>query len=187
MRKELTKTQRETLAWCEGFLQEHESVTAADVEVAFGIKGGTARDRLGTLERLGVLFGDIEKGILHYRLGSAEPKRQPNHYVKHGSRRGEILRPITIDEVDAMKERMKYRTNTHPGTRVQYLWDNEKDPATGKIKKTTIVIEALKGYPHGVLFTGRHVKTFITWNELAVYYRHGERKPVGASYGRDEE
>ena len=186
---ELTKTQRETLATVKGLLATHETVDSTMIAETMGINISTAKDRLITLEIKQELTGELKNGKVFYRLYTgvkSDDRRRVNHYVKRKVEQN--LHPITIDDMEIIKERMKYRKGKLPGTMVRYLYDDSTiDRLTGK--KVVIIkeVEALKPYPHGVLFTGKRFKTFLSWADLALYYRHGERKPVGATYGRDEQ
>lgn len=186
--RELTKTQRETLATVKGLLTTHETVDSTMVAEAMGINISTAKDRLITLEIKQELTGELKNGKVFYRLYTgtkSDDRRRVNNYVK---RKAELnLHPITIDDVEIIKERMKYRKGKLPGTMVRYLYDDEIDRLTGKKVLIIKEVEALKPYPHGVLFAGKRFKTFLSWADLALYYRHGEKKPVGATYGRDEQ
>lgn len=186
--RELTKTQRETLATVKGLLATHETVDSTMIAEAMGINISTAKDRLITLEIKQELTGELKNGKVFYRLYTgvkSDDRRRVNHYVK---RKAELnLHPITIDDVEIIKERMKYRKGKLPGTMVRYLYDDEIDRLTGEKVLIIKEVEALKPYPHGVLFAGKRFKTFLSWADLALYYRHGEKKPVGATYGRDEQ
>lgn len=186
--RELTKTQRETLATVKGLLATHETVDSTMVAEAMGINISTAKDRLITLEIKQELTGELKNGKVFYRLytgAKSDDRRRVNHYVKRKVEQN--LHPITIDDVEIIKERMKYRKGKLPGTMVRYLYDDEIDRLTGKKVLIIKEVEALKPYPHGALFAGKRFKTFLSWADLALYYRHGEKKPVGATYGRDEQ
>lgn len=170
-----------------------EPMTASRITRELGIPNTSAYDRLRSLERKGMVKPVIIAGkIFYYPLPEPPdepPKpRKPYIHVDHGiaepDKDGGKRNPITWEEVEQAKRKLKYRAGGKKGTPLKVLKGYEPDFLTGTMTRILETVEPIKAYPNGVLCKGRKLRRFIRWIDIAIYFRN-PKKAVG-EYRREK-
>ena len=168
-----------------------EPIMASRIIRELGIKSTSAYDRIHSLERKNMIRADIMAGrTVYYPLPEPPdkpPKRKPYFYVDHGIAEpdpsGVKRNPLTWEEVEQAKGKLKYRADGKKGTPLKVLKGHEPDFETGTMIRILETVEPVKPYPHGVLCEGRRGRRFIRWIDIALFFRN-PKKAIGEGYWR---
>lgn len=168
-----------------------EPIIASRIIRELEIKSTSAYDRLHSLERKNMIRADIMAGrTVYYPLPEPPdepPKRKQHFYVDHGIAEpdpsGVKRNPLTWEEVERAKRKLVYRADGKKGTPLKLLKRNEPDLETGTMIRILETVEPVKAYPHGVLCEGRRIRRFITWIDIALFFRN-PKKAIGEGYWR---
>lgn len=180
-------------------MQDYTNATGEPIMVSrivreLNIPGTSAYDRLHSLERKGMIKEQIIAGkVCYYPLEEPPdepPKpRKPYIHIDHGiaepDKDGGKRNPITWEEVEQAKGKLKYRAGGKKGTPLKVLKGYEPDFITGTMTRILETVEPVKAYPHGVLCKGRRLRRFIRWIDVAMYFRN-PKKAIGEGYRREK-